>query len=97
MTIEDLTRLTKRGIERLPDLLQDFSTQVNHLTGWAITILAGGPDPVDEGNIRTVSFHLGRDAIGNTFSSAHPTYRDAFLKPYSAFVHNVFRELLSYH
>lgn len=77
-------------------MLQDFSTQVNRLTSWAITILAGGPDPADGGNIRTVGFHLGRDTVGNNFSSAYPTYREAFLKPYSAFVHNVFRAYLTF-
>lgn len=87
----NLKRSIVRGIERLPNLLQDFSTQINGLTGWTITILAGGPDPVDGGNIRTVGYHLGRDTIGNNFANAYPTYRESILKPYSAFVHNVFR------
>ena len=73
-------------------MLDDFAVQAHKLTGWTFTVIAGGPDPVQEGRIRTIGYHHGKDSVGNAFGVAYPKFRQGVLIPYSAFLHNVFRK-----
>jgi len=53
-------------------------------------ILAGGPDPRHGGEIRTMGYHSAKNQHGLTFGKAYPAYKDAILKPYSTFLHQVY-------
>ena len=59
-------------------------------TGWAFTVLAGGPDSAKEGEIRSVGIHIGQDRYGNSFGKAMPNFTEAILKPFSGFLHSVY-------
>jgi len=41
------------GIDRIPVTLEAFSKAIERESGWAVTILVGGPDPKREGKIAT--------------------------------------------
>ena len=62
-------------------------------TGWAFTVLAGGPDMVKEGEILSIGIHVGQDQYGNSFEKATPNLTDTILKPFSSFLHSVYGEL----
>ena len=47
------------GIERLPKTLAAILKSLQKETGWAFTILAGGPSPRNEGKIMTYMFVIG--------------------------------------
>src|SRR5882757_2673451 len=74
------------------DMIGDFFDAMSKRTGWAFTVIAGGPDPALDGRIRTVSVHKGTDVYGHTFGKALPNYQDALLLPYSKFLHSVYRK-----
>ena len=59
-------------------------------TGWAFTVLAGGPDTAKDGEIRSIGIHIGQDQYGNSFGKSIPNFTDTILKPYSAFLHAVY-------
>ena len=77
---------------RLPELLYEFMLQAHKLTGWMFMVLAGGPDPVQEGHICTIGYHHGKDPIGNRFGIVYPKFCEQILVPYSTFLHNVFHK-----
>jgi hypothetical protein len=64
-------------------------------TGWSFSVLAGGPDPAANGTIRTIDIHVGLDAYGHSFGKATANFPETYMKPYSTFLHSVYRE--SYH
>ncbi|KAG6916280.1 hypothetical protein DXG01_007521, partial [Tephrocybe rancida] len=78
------------GIERLPDAILRFTNAVQLQTGFHVSIFCGGPDPVNDGRIRTVAHHAGTNPIGHNFGQAQPGYKQNFLKPYTAFLNSCF-------
>jgi hypothetical protein len=45
-----------RAIASLPNVLDQFFDELALRTGWVFTVLAGGPEPVNGGNIRTLGY-----------------------------------------
>ncbi|KAF8327314.1 hypothetical protein F5887DRAFT_924833 [Amanita rubescens] len=78
------------AIEELPNTLLNFFTEISRKTGWAFSLIGGGPDPVNGGRIRTLGHHCGRNNLGHTFKQAHPTYSDSFIVPYAEFLHQIY-------
>ncbi|TFK17978.1 hypothetical protein FA15DRAFT_710307 [Coprinopsis marcescibilis] len=80
-----------RYIEMIPDLFTSFFNALGAKTGWAFTVLAGGPDPAkQDGKICTFSYHLGSTAEGANFQTYNDNFNKAFMNPFSAFLHAVF-------
>ena len=73
-------------------MIGDFLEAIATRTGWSFTVVGGGPDGAQDGNIRTISLHTGKDAYGQTFPKAIPDYRETVLVPYSKFLDSVYRE-----
>ncbi|KAK0461497.1 hypothetical protein IW261DRAFT_1576961 [Armillaria novae-zelandiae] len=73
-------------------------------TGWWFTVIAGGPDPADRGNIRTGSFHVGQNEHKRNFeqeythhcvdpkdtSTHHTTFEEGVVAPYGWFLKTLF-------
>ncbi|EAU89960.2 hypothetical protein CC1G_05876 [Coprinopsis cinerea okayama7 len=82
-----------RNIEVLKEIFNGVLSALAKKTGWSFTVLCGGPDPMkNDGEIRTVSYHEGRNVHGLTFNKAHPTFHDTYIKPFSAFLHMIYPE-----
>jgi hypothetical protein len=45
-----------RAIAVLPNVLDQFFEELALRTGWVFTILAGGPEPINGGKIRTLGY-----------------------------------------
>ncbi|EAU83277.1 hypothetical protein CC1G_12794 [Coprinopsis cinerea okayama7 len=82
-----------RHIEALREIFQGLLSALSKKTGWSFTVLAGGPDPSKpDGGIRTMSFHEGRNEAGLSFLRAHPNFNEAYMVPFSGFLHMVYPE-----
>jgi len=80
----------KRGQSTLPDVIQDFCEAMNERTGWWFTVLAGGPDPLQDAAIRTYSICTGEDAYGRSFARAYPDFNKSVLMPFPSFMQTAF-------
>lgn len=79
-----------RAQSTLPLVIRNFCEAMADRTGWAFTVLAGGPDMAKDGEIRSVGIHVGQDQYGNSFGKATPNFTDTILKPFSVFLHSVY-------
>lgn len=73
-------------------MIKDFMEAMTKRTGWCFTMLAGGPSPAHDGNIRTVALHTGVDVHGMSYAKHLANYQKKFVAPYTAFLKGVFRE-----
>ncbi|KAF9463100.1 hypothetical protein BDZ94DRAFT_1322018 [Collybia nuda] len=78
------------AIESVAHVLDAFIQDLSTRTGWAFSVMGGGPDPVNGGRIQTISFHEGRNAAGATFRKAHVSFEDSVLKPYIEFLNQIY-------
>lgn len=85
-----------REIKNLPKVLNSVVSELSTRTGWSFLILAGGPEPSNGGKIRTVSMYEGRRSLGHTFAKSHPTFEDDYVKPFTNFLKQAYRELQSF-
>ena len=76
----------------LPKSLDAIISELGHQTGWSFLVLAGGPDPTNDGKIRTVSLQEGINQIGQTFAKSHPTFETDYVKPFHSFLKHVYRK-----
>ncbi|KAK0488252.1 hypothetical protein EDD18DRAFT_1335173 [Armillaria luteobubalina] len=59
------------AINTAPMLLNRFLQDLAMQTGWWFSIIGGGPDPADNGNIRTGSFHIGQNKHDRSFEDEY--------------------------
>ncbi|KAK0488215.1 hypothetical protein EDD18DRAFT_1359904 [Armillaria luteobubalina] len=92
------------AIDAAPAALNRFLHDLALQMGWWFTVIAGGPDPADGGNIRTGSFHVGVNAHQRNFEdeyshhSANPkdssircmTFEEGVIAPYGRFLKTLF-------
>ncbi|KAK0467411.1 hypothetical protein IW261DRAFT_1574131 [Armillaria novae-zelandiae] len=92
------------AIDATPALLKCFLGNLAVQTGWWFSVIAGGPDPADGGNIHTGSFHVGMDGHKRHFedeyvhhsidpkdsTSRHTNFEDAVIAPYGRFLKTLF-------
>ena len=81
-----------RAQSSLPDMIGDFLEAMAKRTGWSFMMIGGGPDGANEGKIRTISLHTGKDVYRQTFPKAIPDYKETILVPYSKFLESAYRE-----
>ncbi|KAH7905402.1 hypothetical protein BJ138DRAFT_1230021 [Hygrophoropsis aurantiaca] len=80
----------ERAIENLPAVLSKFLDELARVTGWAFTVLMGGPNPSLGGQIDINSFHVGKTELGNLFNRSYPDFETRIMKPYSEFLERVY-------
>jgi hypothetical protein len=76
----------------LPKSLDAIISELANRTGWSFLVLAGGPDPTNDGKIRTVSLQEGTNQIGQTFAKSHPTFEADYIKPFHSFLKHSYRK-----
>ncbi len=85
------------AINSIPHLAHDFMRQLKHLTGWSFTISCGGPDPRKNGAITTMSVHSCTNIYGQSYAKATPDFQKTVQKPFSDYLHTIFRMFLSFY
>ncbi|SJL18493.1 uncharacterized protein ARMOST_22083 [Armillaria ostoyae] len=92
------------AIDAVPALLDRLLNEVALQTGWWFTVIGGGPDPADNGNIRTGSFHVGQNAHKRNFEDEYThfsvdpkdthacrsTFDENVIAPYGRFLKSLF-------
>ncbi|KAK0474619.1 hypothetical protein IW261DRAFT_1568621 [Armillaria novae-zelandiae] len=99
-----LEQLHEDAIDATPAMLNRFLSDLAVQTGWWFTVIAGGPDPADGGNIHTGSFHVGSNGHKRNFwdefihHSFNPndsttccmTFEEGVIAPYGRFLKTLF-------
>ncbi|KAG6907522.1 hypothetical protein DXG01_008611 [Tephrocybe rancida] len=80
------------AIANASTLIEHFSEQMGHHTGWVWSVMGGGPDPVNGGRIRTMAYHFGENYLGHSFKKNHQGYVAAVQDPYSDFVRSAYSD-----
>ncbi|KAK0221287.1 hypothetical protein IW262DRAFT_1296017 [Armillaria fumosa] len=87
-----------------PAALNCFLHDLALQTGWWFTVIVGGPDPADGGNICTGSFHVGMNAHQRNFEDEYShhsanlkdssircmTFEEGIIAPYGRFLKTLF-------
>ncbi|KAF9470292.1 hypothetical protein BDN70DRAFT_939839 [Pholiota conissans] len=76
-------------IEGLPAFVQPIIDLIAEYTGWKVTVIAGGPEPADNGRLNIVSMHSGHCS-----GPVPMTFGRAERGPYKQFVIPVFANFL---
>ncbi|KAF7982380.1 hypothetical protein HWV62_28459 [Athelia sp. TMB] len=90
--------------EQKPRMPQDFQDAIDAFpqwvdamlqgacdsTGFSASLLIGGPVPEQQGDIATISVHVGKNPDGNTFGTVYQKYQTAVVKPYTEFLRTVY-------
>ncbi|KAF9471141.1 hypothetical protein BDN70DRAFT_820400, partial [Pholiota conissans] len=73
----------QRVIEGLPKFVQPIIDLVAEHTGWKVTVIAGGPEPADNGRLNMISIHSGlcTGTIPMNFGRAERTSYKQFVVP----------------
>ncbi|KAG2739487.1 hypothetical protein P692DRAFT_20881704 [Suillus brevipes Sb2] len=80
-----------RAIQELPIVLGQICEDLAVLTGgWHYTIVMGGPDPICQGDIMTLSFHHGKGQDGLSFKASSPNFHEQYLAPFEQHLRTVF-------
>jgi len=73
-------------------MVKQFLKQMEERTGWSFTVLTGGPDPCQGGEITTKAIHSTENLYSQSFGKAHPSFTKDYLQPFSDFLHQVYRK-----
>ncbi|KAG6373517.1 hypothetical protein JVT61DRAFT_6155 [Boletus reticuloceps] len=79
-----------RNIKMLAAIVNQFLTGLNKSTGWAFSLLAGGPSLDVQMNIDCYSFHVGLTSLGNDFSRAYPEFEGNIMTLFRDFLYRVY-------
>ncbi|KAF9492175.1 hypothetical protein BDN71DRAFT_1433392 [Pleurotus eryngii] len=84
-----LTEL-QQHIQLLPVLIPPLLQQLQAKTGWAFSLLVGGPLPIANRDIDVCTFHIRETVLGNLFCHVYRDFQEGVLRPYTEFVRLVF-------
>ncbi|KAG1901597.1 uncharacterized protein F5891DRAFT_1187468 [Suillus fuscotomentosus] len=72
-----------RAIQELPIVLGQIFEELSTLTGgWHYSLVMGGPNPLCEGDIMTLSYHHGKTLEGLSFKVSMPNFHEKILLPF---------------
>ncbi|KIK79968.1 hypothetical protein PAXRUDRAFT_16041 [Paxillus rubicundulus Ve08.2h10] len=74
--------------EHLLSLFSLIFSELSQLCGWSFTVLMGGPDPSQDGEISVLFWDIGTTDLGHYFTQYTKDFQSTFLDPYSAFCSN---------
>ncbi|TDL14833.1 hypothetical protein BD410DRAFT_166323 [Rickenella mellea] len=72
----------QRNIDALGTTLQTLTDEVFRVTGWTMTIMAGGPVPALDGNIMSFSLHSGSTSTSKSFGQWHDDFNGLVVSPF---------------
>ncbi|KAJ7584478.1 hypothetical protein C8J56DRAFT_1166580 [Mycena floridula] len=85
-TPESMARAIKKAPAAIEAGLQAWADKA----GWFFSVVGGGPDPNNNGKIKTISLNVGVNDAGLVFSEAYPLYKKEVLCPYTMFLDSSF-------
>ncbi|KAF8069151.1 hypothetical protein FPV67DRAFT_1669174 [Lyophyllum atratum] len=80
----------QEAIDDCSAVLNRFLTALSEKTGWAFSVLMGGPDPSRGGDITVASFHAGETGIDNEFGHAHPNFEKVYMEPFTDYLRQLY-------
>ncbi|KAG6815634.1 hypothetical protein H0H87_012761 [Tephrocybe sp. NHM501043] len=80
------------AICKTPTFLNWVLDSLAKKTGWYYTILMGGPNPANNGNISVASLHVGENSNGTCFGQVHSNFEHNYMEPYAQFLTAAFNE-----
>ncbi|KAH7909549.1 hypothetical protein BJ138DRAFT_1114870 [Hygrophoropsis aurantiaca] len=80
----------QKSIDVMPTALGKILMDLHELTGWSYTVLAGGPDPSNEGRLRSLTVHVGNNEAGKDFGSALVGFKEKIVKPFDMFLRTTY-------
>ncbi|KAK0493250.1 hypothetical protein EDD18DRAFT_1356673 [Armillaria luteobubalina] len=98
------------AIDTVPAVLNRFLQDLAVQTGWWFTIIGGGPDPANNGNIHTGSFHISRNEHGRHFedkythfsvdandmdATHHTSFDESVIAPFGRFLKSLFHDIIA--
>ncbi|KAI0054695.1 hypothetical protein BV25DRAFT_1922461, partial [Artomyces pyxidatus] len=86
-------RLYQTAIDALPTTALKIVEEILQQTGWAATLLIGGPEPNRGGDITSFSVHSTMPD-GRDFGHGYKNFKDGVLEPYRRYLHGIFPEPL---
>ncbi|KAH7920333.1 hypothetical protein BV22DRAFT_1133154 [Leucogyrophana mollusca] len=81
---------TQASIDAMPATVAKILLNLHQLTGWSYTVLAGGPEPSNDGSLKSMSVHVGENDVGKDFGNALVGYKDKIMKPYDMFLRTAY-------
>ncbi|KAF5379794.1 hypothetical protein D9615_005662 [Tricholomella constricta] len=79
-----------QAINDCPRVLGHFLDSLAERTGWAFTVLMGGPDPSAKGEINVASYHVGETTLNKQFGQAHMSFEKTYMEPYADFLSQMY-------
>ncbi|KAH7904861.1 hypothetical protein BJ138DRAFT_1119004 [Hygrophoropsis aurantiaca] len=80
----------QKSIDVMPNTMAKLLLDLHNLTGWSYTVLAGGPEPGNQGRLKSISLHVGDNEAGRDFGSALLGFKDKIVKPFDMFLRTVY-------
>ncbi|KAG1735549.1 hypothetical protein EDB19DRAFT_1910621 [Suillus lakei] len=79
------------AIQELPIVLGQTCEDLAVLMGgWNYTLIMGGPDPMCQGDVMTLSFHHGKGQDGLSFKASNPNFHEQYLAAFEKHLRTVF-------
>lgn len=74
----------------MPPKIKAFIGEMARESGFAFTVLTGGPDPHRPGRMRVLAFHEGVDRFDQNFGASYASFSSNVMEPYQKFLYNAF-------
>ncbi|KAH9836219.1 uncharacterized protein C8Q71DRAFT_724057 [Rhodofomes roseus] len=84
--VERTPQRYQSAINDLPRFLEYVLLYLAEETGWALTVMGGGPCPEEGGAIQTFAYHVGTTDAGHNFKQTYMNYQEAVMDPYARFL-----------
>ncbi|KAJ8690860.1 hypothetical protein PTI98_012257 [Pleurotus ostreatus] len=78
------------AIRTIPAHFTGFAQFLSSITGWRFTLLAGGPDPKKNGEIKSVAVHFGENRAGLSFGQAYQGAKDEAVAQFGSYLCSVY-------
>ncbi|KAF7967081.1 hypothetical protein HWV62_35921 [Athelia sp. TMB] len=80
----------QKSIDTFPKYIDGVLKNVAEHTGFAVTLIMGGPVPTHKGAISTLCYHVGKNEFGSAFGAAHPNFKEDVIRPFTDFLRTVY-------
>ncbi|KAM6500769.1 hypothetical protein JOM56_003783, partial [Amanita muscaria] len=86
--------LYQLAINQLPHTVASFAEALAEQTGWQVTIMVGGPEPRQNGQISSVIYHQGLTKDGQNFHTylGHQVFEKRIVDSFDDFLHASYSE-----
>ncbi|TFY55898.1 hypothetical protein EVJ58_g7965, partial [Rhodofomes roseus] len=80
----------QKAIDSVPQFLEQLFAYLAEETGWAYSVVGGGPCPDEGGALQTISYHIGTTPAGHNFKHSYMKFAEAVMDPFLKFLNAKF-------